>query len=525
MTSIVDPRPSYGAIRPRLPHSDECEAAVIGAVILRADTLEQINLAETDFFDPRHRTVWRAIRNLAARGVPVDVATLEAEIGRDGRLDAIGGVAFLGELALRVPTAENAISYAGVVGNLARNRDAIVMLHEAARTARDWPHEASEMVGEVAARLARIATVDVEKDRRPRIVPMRELGAAILEQSATPVMDWGVDGLNRLAALPVRSMATLTGPTGGGKTSLALTLATHRARYDERPGDRQGPTLYVQLELTPAQLAARRCAQILPYSWAQILGGALRDDEMRDALSPEHVYVLKLNSRSDAMAEIRRAMDDLEKIEPGTTPLLVVDYLQRIRGQGRDARESATRVVEDLVDYTESRDMHTLLLSKTSRDGSRRSRDGSTGGEALVDATSETNAIESGSAVMLAITFDNREGEDTTDAKIVIAKGRFGATGAAVGMRFHGPSGRWVELDGPPMTSGQREIREAVVEAVNNAVDGFESRNAIHKSIGGNKSAVLRAVEDELKQGGRLFVSRGRILSTAASAPYVNGVK
>jgi replicative DNA helicase len=57
--------------------------------------------------------VFEAMRNLETAQQPIDVVTLEAEIAKRGKSDSIGGIAFLGELALRVPTVENVIAYAG----------------------------------------------------------------------------------------------------------------------------------------------------------------------------------------------------------------------------------------------------------------------------------------------------------------------------------------------------------------------------------------------------------------------------
>src|SRR5206468_2213127 len=68
-----------------------------------------------DFYDLKHKVVFAAIRALEATAKPVDVVTLENEIEKQGKLEAVGGIAFLGELALRVPTADNVLAYAEIV--------------------------------------------------------------------------------------------------------------------------------------------------------------------------------------------------------------------------------------------------------------------------------------------------------------------------------------------------------------------------------------------------------------------------
>src|SRR5262249_24643483 len=99
-----------------LPHNLDAEASILGGIILRNDVLTHVEPRGVEAFSaPRHKVVFQAIRNLEAVARPIDVVTLENEIEKSGKLDAIGGVAFLGELALRVPTADNVVAYAEIV--------------------------------------------------------------------------------------------------------------------------------------------------------------------------------------------------------------------------------------------------------------------------------------------------------------------------------------------------------------------------------------------------------------------------
>src|ERR1043165_112671 len=99
-----------------LPHNLDAEASILGGVILRNEVLIHLESLEVDdFYDMRHKVVWQAIRNLEAGAKPIDVVTLEVEVEKQGKLDAIGGIAFIGDLALRVPTADNVLAYAEIV--------------------------------------------------------------------------------------------------------------------------------------------------------------------------------------------------------------------------------------------------------------------------------------------------------------------------------------------------------------------------------------------------------------------------
>ena len=100
-----------GRDRRVLPHNVEAEASILGGILLRNEVLSHLDTIEVeDFYDNRHKVVFQAIRNLEASARPIDVVTLENEIAKAGKLDAIGGVAFLGELTLRVPTVDNVVT-------------------------------------------------------------------------------------------------------------------------------------------------------------------------------------------------------------------------------------------------------------------------------------------------------------------------------------------------------------------------------------------------------------------------------
>src|SRR5580692_9361151 len=100
----------------RLPQAVEAEASILGGILLRNEVLGHLEMLEVDdFYDPKHRIVFESVRNLEAGSKPIDAVTLQAEIEKRGKLDAIGGPAFLSELQLLVPTPDNVYAYAEIV--------------------------------------------------------------------------------------------------------------------------------------------------------------------------------------------------------------------------------------------------------------------------------------------------------------------------------------------------------------------------------------------------------------------------
>jgi replicative DNA helicase len=85
-----------------MPHDLTMEASILGGIILRNEVLAELEELEIDdLYHQPHKIVFEAMRNLEAAGKPIDIVTLENEVAKKGKLEAIGGVAFFGELALK----------------------------------------------------------------------------------------------------------------------------------------------------------------------------------------------------------------------------------------------------------------------------------------------------------------------------------------------------------------------------------------------------------------------------------------
>ena len=98
-----------------LPWSESAEQSLLGAVLLKPEILGWLEVDPGCFHGAHNVAVWGAMSALKARELAIDTVTLESELTRSGALKAIGGVSYLSKLALEVPTAANAESYAATL--------------------------------------------------------------------------------------------------------------------------------------------------------------------------------------------------------------------------------------------------------------------------------------------------------------------------------------------------------------------------------------------------------------------------
>lgn len=142
----------------------DAEASVLGAVIIHTDPLEALaavpDLTPEDFFSPKHQSVFAAMRTVEARGGAIDVVTLENELERVEKLESLGGVAFLGQLAATVPTALHLVEYATIVREHAQRRRLCVLMNEVLVKARDPERDTDELLS-----VAHEGLADIDHER------------------------------------------------------------------------------------------------------------------------------------------------------------------------------------------------------------------------------------------------------------------------------------------------------------------------------------------------------------------------
>ncbi len=225
---------------PTLPHSVEAEQAVIGGLLLEASAWDQVAdvINEKDFCRPDHRLIFGAIGALVRIGRPCDVVTVSDQLERMGKLDVVGGLAYLSTLARDTPTAANVRAYADIVRERAARRRCI---------------EAARALGERAADGATAADLAADLEREaatlrrvsPKAGTSRFQRLEFGEMRAHLTDGYVVKGL-----IAPNTLVLVVGGSGSGKTFFTTDLSVHIAAQRPWRGRkvRGGLVVYVALE-------------------------------------------------------------------------------------------------------------------------------------------------------------------------------------------------------------------------------------------------------------------------------------
>lgn len=348
------------------------EASIIGGILLKPDCLAELPTLETDdFLDLRHRVIWTAIRNLEARGTPLDVVTIEAEIEKKtGKADA-SWFAYLGEVALLVPTLSNVIEYAKQVREAALARRVALILSEALERFRGNQLSGGDLLTESLGALSR---VDAEQpdDARP-ISAMIKTRFAQLDQIAQDRISGrrtmtgyptGVAGLDeKIGGYQAGIVTIVAARPGMGKSSLGLATA------DECSARGHGVHVF-SLEDTAESYSDRtlsRTSQVPAESMRNVELNRGQMGDISQAAAKLRGRPWLVDGRSGITAdEIVRSVRRHRKAFG--TCVVIVDYVQLVkRPQRLSPHEALTEIVTVLADAAKQDGLAYVVMSQLNR--------------------------------------------------------------------------------------------------------------------------------------------------------------
>lgn len=422
------------------PHDSLSEQSVLGACMLSARILPEVldMLQGPDFYEPKHETIFDAIRALAAGGRPVDAITVGEELSRSGRLREVPQqAAYLHELTSLVPTAANAVFYAEIVRQRAQQRRLIEFGEAAARAGFDGG-DPDEQVEQLRAELD-----GVVGEQRVSLNPIGSRWSAVEEalSEPPPFIETPWPEINSLmGGLRKGGLYIVAARPGAGKTIVGLQLA---AKLAER-----GPVAFSALEMSTDQMLERLIAQKGQVSMSSLSRHDLSAGEQAQmSMVRAQVERLPLYVDDRSGVTVQQVKSFARSVSrKGEIAGVVVDYLQLISSHDKrmSTHEMVGEIAAQLKTLARELDCPVIALSQLNRE-SIQAKTSKTGQRPpTLGDLSKSDAIGHHADVVLMLQrrleLDGEPG-DILDA--FLAKNRHGNVGRR-SLRFEGKFARLV---------------------------------------------------------------------------------
>lgn len=349
----------------------EAEQAVLGAVFLDPDALDKIDfLEERDFSRMSHEFIMNAMRKLREKGDPVDLLTVSNRLEQFGRLDEIGSVSYLAELAGSVPTASNIEYYAKMVRSAAHKRRVVALGKRLISLAQQEFETDEDLFCSVDDEVMEIKPKTVSKMKS--FADMQVSYFAHLKSKAAKLLS-GLTDFDEWAQLWLGWLYILAGRPSVGKTAKALQIAYGVAKLNKDVGC----VLIYSQEMDENEVIDRMVSNVAGINYQRLINkgdeGRFRDGEWTKINTAyEEVKKLKIfvqDSSGVTIDEIESTARIMEK-EHGKVSCILVDYLQimGINEKKGESRASAIgRVTRRGKNIARNRKCVVIMLSQFDR--------------------------------------------------------------------------------------------------------------------------------------------------------------
>ncbi|MDG2445551.1 MAG: replicative DNA helicase, partial [Thermodesulfobacteriota bacteirum] len=308
--------------------------------------LEEIN--EDDFYDENHKKIFSSMVDLEKENKPIDILTLYDKLKtKKSLLKEVGGSSYLSQLVEIVPSSTNVSFYAKSVKEKSVLRSMIKTASEIIVESQTDQVVVDEFVDEAEKKLFEIS----QNKKRSGFVSSAELAKETLKiienlttrkQAVTGVSS-GFKKLDKMTSgFQNSDLIIIAARPGMGKTSFSLNILMHAALVH---GLNVG---FFSLEMAKEQLMMRMLSAKSKINFGKIRTGFLSDAEFQKtvdaatSLQRANIFIddtPAINSL-DLRSRTRRLQTD-KGID-----LLIVDYLQLMRGTGRT--ESREREIAEI---------------------------------------------------------------------------------------------------------------------------------------------------------------------------------
>lgn len=435
------------------PHSIEAEQSILGGLMLDNGKWDVVSdrIIEDDFYRQNHKLIFRVIARLATHGAALDVVTVAEELESMGELENAGGMAYLGLLVEKTPSAANVRAYAEIVHERAVLRRLISVSGDISDSAfNPKGRSTTELLDDAERKVFQIAESRSSQDGGPQSInpiltkTLERIDLLFNSSDAITGVTTGFRDLDEMTSgLQPSDLVIVAARPSMGKTAFAMNLVEAVLIKSNKP------VLVFSMEMPADSLLMRMISSLGMINQTRVRSGKLEEDDWPRLTSA--VGMLKDRplfiddtaglSPTELRSRARRVAREIKQ----DIGMIMVDYLQlmQIPGSTEGRTAEISEISRSLKSLAKEMNCPVVALSQLNRGLESR-----TDKRPMNSDLRESGAIEQDADVIMFIYRDDYYNEDSPDkglAEIIIGKQRNGPIGK-IKLSFQGQYTKFNDL-------------------------------------------------------------------------------
>lgn len=430
----------------------DAEQCVLGGLMLDNDRWDEVAMliSAEDFYSRPHRVIYQEMARLVNAGRPLDLITVSESIESQGKLDQLGGFAYLAEISKNIPSAANIMAYCEIVARYSRAR-------QLARIGADITHEVRQPgsdITHIMEKAERDITRLAERAEPEQAITlfdgMEKLLTELERRCGSPDGITGTPcGFSELDAmtsgLQAGDLILVAARPSMGKTAFLISLILNALMKTV-----DSVAQFYSLEQPTEQILMRMLSALGGVDLLRMKSGQMDDEDWARVSSASQILMEDLPQRliiddsselTPAMLRIRARRNARKYGKPS---LIGLDYLQLMRSPEQENRtQEIAEISRSLKALAKEMECPVVALSQLNRSLESRAEKRPNNGDLR-----DSGALEQDADVIIFIYRDEVYHENSPDkgtAEAIISKQRQGPTGV-VRLKFEGKYTRFSEL-------------------------------------------------------------------------------
>ena len=323
-----------------LPKNIEAERAVLGAILLDNNALSMAldSLVAEDFSLVPHKHIFSGMVDLRNENQAIDFVTLGELLGRQGKLEQVGGMVYLAQIPDGLPRSSNTDFYARIVKEKSIYRQMIY----AAEAVKNMALDPEAQVGKVADQAVEMFSNLMHWDTHYLVMTRKQAAMSLLgqlEKAQDSKILLGIPKVDEfIGGFQNGELIVFTAETGAGKSFLSLQMASYACHAGEHG-------LYCSGEMRAAHLMARELASTTGVAHSKIRKPSRLSQEDFNLLTQASAFECEHCQILDGELTLPNIRAKARSMGKGKIKFMVVDYDELVEVNGVDDEWEAQRVL------------------------------------------------------------------------------------------------------------------------------------------------------------------------------------